>query len=314
MVVALVVIGVILALWILINLRTSRPDGVHIKKVHPYRKLIPYVMRGRNEAVVYFDASPDAEKLLEYLERARKLFDVDLTHCVVAACAIGLFENPAMNRYIMGRRYYQRKGSFISFSMKRKRMDKKAKLSIVKMEMQPEETFREFCQRVNDKIDVERSGRRTYSDKEYDLFGLIPRPVLNGAVRLLRWLDYHGLLPGSFISSDGMYTSIFVANLGSLQMAAGYHHLYEWGNCSLFLMVGQVEERPVVVDGQVTVKKVLPLRFSYDERIEDGLTARFGIESAVRVIENPFEWLGCLAEDGSDARPLGSGAKPEAAS
>src|SRR5690606_4112017 len=146
-------------------------------------------------------------------------------------------------------------------SMKRKKMSKRAKLSVVKLEIRDGETFRELTERINAGIEVERSGQRTAADKEYDLFNLLPRPLLSGAARLLRALDYYGLLPyGAFIEGDGMYTSMFVANLGSLGMAPGYHHLYEWGNCPLFLMVGKIEDRVIVEDGKPVHVRVLPLR------------------------------------------------------
>jgi hypothetical protein len=132
----------------------------------------------------------------------------------------------------------------------------------------------------------------------------IPRPVLWVAVRVLKTLDYYNLLPGGFIENDPLYTSMFCANLGSLKMGAGYHHLYEWGTCSAFAMVGQIEDRAVAREGKVEVRKILPIRFSYDERIDDGLNARFGIQTFVGCLERPFECFGCLAEDGSDARPL----------
>ncbi|MBI4703941.1 MAG: hypothetical protein HY744_22765 [Deltaproteobacteria bacterium] len=301
----IVVIGALLALSVLVNLRTSRPDGSLLRGVHPYRRLMPFVMRTRGESVVYFDLAVDAEPLCAYLERARERFEVDVTHCIVAAAAAALFETPEMNCFVAGRRLYRRSGRFVSFSMKRKALDKRAKIAVVKLELRPEETFRELCARIGDAIGVERSDARTHADREYALFNLVPRPLLAAAVALFRWLDYHGLLPGSFIRDDAMYTSAFIANLGSLKMGAGYHHLYEWGNCPLFVMAGQIEERAVVAHAAVAVRRVLPLRFSYNERIDDGLTARAGLETLRRVLEHPGEHLGCLADDGSDARPLG---------
>ncbi len=101
-----------------------------------------------------------------------------------------------------------------------------------------------------------------------------------------------------------MYTSAFIANLGSLGMPAGYHHLYEWGTSSLFVMVGRIEERAVVENGQVVIRKILPTRYSYDERIDDGLSAAYGMQTLKRVLENPARELGCLADDGSDAHPM----------
>ena len=76
----------------------------------------------------------------------------------------------------------------------------------------------------------------------------------------------------------------------------------------MFMMTGKIEDRPAVVDGQVVVRKTLHIRWSYDERIDDGLNARFGINAVHRALENPFEYFGCLAHDGSDRRPLDAGA------
>ena len=87
-------------------------------------------------------------------------------------------------------------------------------------------------------------------------------------------------------------------------MGPGFHHLYEWGTCPLFIMVGKIEDKVVAVDGKVKIQKTLHIRFSYDERIDDGLTARHGIDSAIKVLENPYEYLGCIAEDGTDSKSM----------
>ena len=212
-----------------------------------------------------------------------------------------------MNRFAVGRRIYQRKGVWTSFSMKRKKLDREAKLAVVKERAQANDTFRVLCQRINDKIGIERSDTRTYADREFDLFTKLPRPVLDRSFRLLKWLDYHNCLPGSFIANDTLFTSVFIANLGSLGMAAGYHHLFEWGTCPLFVMAGRIEPRPVVENGELVVRDMMHLRFTYDERIDDGLNARFGLDAVRTVLENPRAYLGCVAEDGSDAWPMARG-------
>lgn len=300
--VLLLVAGALLLLVILAHLKTSRPDGVLIRGIHPYRRMMPFIMKGRNESIVLFDTRIRAEKLLEYLDAAGPAFGANVTHCAVAACGISLGENPSMNRFVAGRRLYDRKGRWITFSMKRKKKDGASKIGVVKLLMQDGETFRQFCARTNERIGVERSDQRTGLDKELDILGLLPRSLMRAGVTVFRWLDYLGLLPGGFIEGDGMYTSIFVANLGSVGMGAGFHHLYEWGNAPLFMMVGQVEDQPVVEDGKVVPARILHVRWSYDERIDDGLTARFGIDSVKRILEDPRRWLGGL--DGAEDRPL----------
>lgn len=295
--------GVVLV-WVLTNVKTSRPDGELIARLPSYRRLLTAIMPTRNEAVVYYDDYVKADALLEYIDKARKRFAVDITHCLVAAAAVGLVSAPRMNQFVSGMRLYRRNERTITFSMKRKKLDRKAKLSAVKLDMAGGETFEQLCTRINGCIDRERSGKKTAIDREYDIFNLLPRPLLRFFVRLLRWLDDANLLPGMFIKGDGMYTSMFIANLGSLGMKPGYHHLYEWGNCPLFMMAGRVEERPAVVDGQVVAQKTLHIRWSYDERIDDGLNSRYGMDAVRRVLENPYTYLGCLHPDGTDSRAL----------
>lgn len=298
--------GVLLlaALWVAANLKTSRPDGTLRRDVHPYRRMMQFIMPTRNESVVYFDTYVRAENLEAYLAEARERFGANLTHALVAACNVGLGAEPNLNQFVAGRRLYRRDGRWITFSMKRERQNKRAKLSVVKLRMEDGETFRGLVERINAQINVERSGERTYADREFDLFLLAPRPVIRAAAAALRWLDGHNLLPASFIANDGMFTSMFIANLGSVGMGAGYHHLYEWGNCPLFGMAGQIEERAVVEDGVVVPRRILHLRFSFDERIEDGLTARHGVDAVVEVLEDPARWLGCLDGAGGDTVPM----------
>lgn len=290
-----------LILWVLLSLKKSRADGDHLK-IPKYRRMMSFIMPTRNESVVYFDREIRAEQLEAYLARAKEKWDVDITHISVAALNIGLAANPRMNQFMIGRRMYARRGRWITFSMKRKKLNREAKLSAVKLEAHDGETFRELCDRINAEINVERSGVKTHADREFDLLNILPRSILWFANHLIKWLDYYNILPyNAFIKHDAMYTSAFLANLGSVGMGPGYHHLYEHGTCPLFIMLGQIKEQPVVENGELVVGRVLPIRFSYDERIADGLTASYGIESFVGVLENPSAWLGCLEEDGSDA-------------
>ncbi|PIE18409.1 MAG: hypothetical protein CSA66_04820 [Proteobacteria bacterium] len=305
MVATLIVIGAVVVILSLLNLKTSRPDGTYLRKIPPFRKLLIHTLPVRDNSTVLYDDFAYADELDRYISKINERFHVDYTHCVVAAIANGMKKAPLMNQFVVGRRLYRRKGIWITFSMKKQKLNKKAYLSAVKREVPEDQSFYELVTGLNESIKVERSGEKTYQDKELDLLSKIPRPVLKFGVKLLMWLDYYGLLPGSFIKSDAMYTSIFAANLGSVGMQAGYHHLYDWGTCPLFVMIGAVEERPMVDNGQVVVRRVIPLRFTFEERIADGLNAGFGIKAVVDALEHPFELLGCVAADGSDDHPIG---------
>ena len=300
-----VAVGAVFLLFALLNAKRSRSDGVHLAKIHPYRTMMGHIMPSRNGSVVYYDSYIDAEPLLSYLEVAQQRFPCNMTHAVVAAASFGLIDNPKMNRFISGRRFYQRKGEWVTFSAKRKRLNREAKLTALKYAVDREQTFEQLCRWIDGQLQEVRSEKVTHEDKELGFFASWPRPLLRFGINVVRAMDYYNILFPGFIRGDGFYTSIFVANLGSIGMAPGYHHLYEWGNCPLFMMVGKVEPRPVVEGDAIVIKKQLHIRWSYDERIDDGLTARYGMASVQHALENPLTYFGCLKDDGSDALPFG---------
>ncbi len=301
----LIIIGAFIVLLTVLNLKKSRSDGTYLGNIHPYRKVMLHIMPTRNESYVLYDEYVVADDLLRYLKVVNERFHCDMQHAIVAAVGHGMRHNPSMNRFVVGRRLYQRKGVWVTFSMKREKLNRAAKLTAVKRELTEQESLKDLCDALNASIKVERSDAVTYTDKEVGLFSKIPRPIMVFAVKVFKLMDYYNLLPAGFIKNDGFYTSLFAANLGSVGMKAGYHHLYEWGTCPLFLMIGRMEERAVVEDGQVVIKRVIPLRFTYDERIDDGLSAGHGIKSVVDALENPFQVFGCTSADGSDDHPVG---------
>ena len=82
------------------------------------------------------------------------------------------------------------------------------------------------------------------------------------------------------VDDDPLFATLFAANLGSVDMEAGYHHLWEYGTCSIFAMMGRVKTR---IDGS----RFFEIKFSYDERMADGLYGGISMEMIKTALENP---------------------------
>jgi hypothetical protein len=173
----------------------------------------------------------------------------------------------------------------------KKAMRDDAPLATVKREFRPAERFADMVAALTADIQVARSDAISKVDKELSVFLRFPNFLLAASVALLRWLDSHGLAPHALIGDDPMYTSAFIANLGSLKIDAAYHHLYEYGNCPLFCTVGRLTTAPVAVDGAVEIRPSLLLRYTYDERVEDGFYAASAIALVRDWIEDPASWI-----------------------
>lgn len=279
---------VCIVLFVIIDAKTSRSDGVYLPTTHPYRKIMPFVMKNRNESLVFFDMSVPAENLNTFLEQRE---NVGITQCVVAAVSKVLHEHPNANRFVSGGRLYQRNEVVVSFSMKRQKMGDGSKIAVVRQVIPKEDSFDQLCASIAQKVDLERSEATTYADKEYALLTSLPRFALRLGVWFVKMLDDFNILPTSFMDHDGLYCSAFVANVGSLGMQPGYHHLYEWGNCPIFITVGAIEERTLGFDARVRVCNIVPIRIAFDERINDALGVKRAIEKLRSILSNPESFL-----------------------
>lgn len=243
-------------------------------------------MRGRNESAVYFEQRLDLTRTEPWLAA----HNTRLFHLVLHALATTLHERPRINRFTVGHRTYQRKGVFLSFAAK-KAMSDDAPLATIKREFKSGETLSELASALGGDVAEARSDKPSHIDKELSILLKLPGFLLVFLIGLLKRLYKWGLAPRSLVDTDPMYTSAFVANLGSIKIDAAYHHLYEHGNCPLFVTIGQVTHEPAVVDGKVVTRPSLLLRYTFDERVEDGLYAARSLKLFAERVENPEGWL-----------------------
>ena len=208
--------------------------------------------------------------------------------------AIGkaLAEFPRLNRFVAGSRIYDRRGIWLSFSAKQ-RLERDAPIFTAKIRFEPAEPLDALVDRIRAALGEGRSGRETAVEREVNTFLRLPAPALRLGVRLVRRLDAWGVLPARFVDPDPLYASAFIANLGSVGLEAAYHHLFEYGTIPIFVTLGRVHRAPVVLaDGSVGSRETFTLRYTYDERVEDGFYAARALERLQACLEEPAHLAG----------------------
>lgn len=271
----------------------SRPDGDRVKQLPLLRRFLPYLMRGRNEAVVYLDQQIRVEETLRWLEAANAERPAErrltLYTVVLAALVRTLHERPRLNRFISGGQVWQRREISISFAVK-KAMADKATMTTVKVNFDGDSTLEQVAERVRAAIGTGRGSDKTTSEKEMVAVTALPGFALRALMALQRWADAWNLLPGSVLRGDPLYASVFVANLGSVGLEAPFHHLFEYGNTPIFVTVGRIHKVPVVLDDDTLgVGTVIECKYSLDERIADGFYCARSLERFKRYVANPAE-------------------------
>ncbi|MGE0791126.1 MAG: 2-oxo acid dehydrogenase subunit E2 [Sandaracinaceae bacterium] len=265
----------------------TRHDGTLVRGLDGNRAIMPFIMTGRNESAVWFEQIVDLEETLPWLAERP---GTNLFQLLLYGMGQTLYAHPRVNRYVSGRRLYQREQAILSFAMKAS-LDTESHMSVLKMSVEEGESLEGWSIRLRERLARGRKGERTDSDKEASLFSRLPRPLLVLGVWLLRWLDALNLAPSFLLKGDPMHASAFVANLGSVGLDAAWHHLYEYGTCPIFVTLGRVQKLPVVVGDRVEARIAVRLRYTYDERIEDGLYAARALESLKERLEHPARFF-----------------------
>lgn len=278
-----------------------RCDGELVKNIDPMRRIVPYVLGRRNQSVVYHTTQweiAEARAWLRSYNRTRGSGpQATLFHLVAYACIKMLHKRPGLNRFVSGGHIYQRDGVWLSFAAKI-RLTEEAPLTTVKVRFSADVRFEECVSAITEAVNTGRSGRKSRTDSEVRILARLPGPLLRAIFATLRGLDRCNLLPAVLIEPDPLYTSMFLANLGSIHIDNAFHHLYEYGTCSLFGVVGGARKSLVPGwSGQPETREMLQAQWTFDERVNDGFYCVESLEMLRRVMEDPERYVDRITKE-----------------
>jgi chloramphenicol O-acetyltransferase len=266
----------------------KRKDGVCVSHKEAFVVILPYVMKTRTESLVYYEFDIEMTNARKYMQQQRKNGEnISFFNLVVAAAVQTFAKYKRANRFIAGRRIYQRNNIEICYAMKREMTEEGEEVTI-KLKFDPEDDVKQVAEKMNGYMHDRREGQEGSEEKLIKLLTKLPRFVISGFVGLIKLLDFNGLCPTALVEELPFWSSLFITNMGSLGMRAPLHHLYEIGTCSMFLSMGRLE-KTVVLDSSGKPKNRLSISFSItvDERIVDGFYLSRVIDNFQSLLNNP---------------------------
>lgn len=267
----------------------KRCDGVYLRKLSGFRKAFPFLMPTRTESVILYPQRVRIRETLDWLEKfnAGREKRISLFYVVLAACARTLALRPDANRFVSGRRIYQRRSIDLSFIVKRE-LTESASETNAKISFDPKSTIADVIDKVSSVVYATKKSDTTGDEKLTDAVTRVPRFVTRAFMGMLKTLDYFSLLPSSFVRSDAFFSSVYLANLGGIGLDPVFHHMYEFGNTPFFIVVGKPKKVPVVNEsGGIEAQDVMDMNISLDERITDGVNYAKTIGLLTDLIEHP---------------------------
>ena len=272
--------------------RGDRFDGYWLRDEAPaLGQFMAYLMPNRADNEAHINVDVDCRPLDAFLAKKNEGRTEDkytYFHLFLAAAVKCFVLRPRMNRFISGNRLYMRDHISVSFVVKKKFEDK-AEEGLAYKHYDENDTIDTLHESIMEEIHQCR--REDVLDNSTDMMTKLlklPRWMLRIIVNILFALDRNGKVPYDLIKADPNYSSIFMTNLGSIGMDSGYHHLNNWGTNSFFVMIGKKHLAPEWhEDGSCTVRPVISLGLTLDERIGDGYYYAGTVRLLHKLLENP---------------------------
>jgi pyruvate/2-oxoglutarate dehydrogenase complex dihydrolipoamide acyltransferase (E2) component len=268
----------------------DRRDGRYVRDMDGMHIIMAHLLPRRTACEASLNETIDLTNILAYLEQKNSgggPVKYTIFHVVAAAAGKMLVLRPYLNRFIAGRRYYQRDEVTLAFVVKRQFSDGGGEGLLV-LPYPKDGTVDNLAARVVAEAQKTRSGDLGQSMDAANFIARLPRFMTAFIIRILRILDFYGKAPAFLTDGDPNYATLFISNLGSIKLNAAYHHLNDWGTNSLFITIGEKYRTIFYNDqGEPELRPALDLGCTLDERLADGYYYSRSIKCLKYLLQNP---------------------------
>lgn len=268
-----------------------RADGRRVKKLDPIVQMTPYLMPMRCDAQVFLEHKADYEKLSRYIvQKSREGQKVTFMQILVAAYVRAISRNPEVNRFIFNKQYYSRNNCSVSYTVLKDPQDTSSNETTVRILFDLTDTLFDVRDRMNHAVEASRATE----DGDFVIrlaSALLGVPGLATlVVTVVKLLDRYGIAPKVLLRELPFYSGMFITNNGSIGLHHPLHHIYNFGDVSLFIGMGTlVKEAFVESDGRTRMRRWLPLGITADERVCSGAHYAQFFFDIMHLLDNPEE-------------------------
>ena len=268
----------------------DRKDGRLLRDLDGMHFIVPLIYPNRCDNEAYISERIDLTNINAYLEKKNSgdvEFKYTIFHVVLSALLKTITLRPKMNRFIANKNIYQRDHVSAAFVVKKQFSDEAAE-ALAFIHAKEEDTIDTIHDSIYQQITTCRSDKPDRSTDSMDIMNKMPRFFSKFLVWIIRKLDKHGWCPQFLIGTDPYYATFIISNLGSIKLKCGYHHLTNWGTCSVFCIIGEKKMSPFFDEnGNAEMRETLELGLTIDERIADGYYYSKTIRLLKHLLENP---------------------------
>ena len=256
----------------------------------PWRVTAAAIYTTPTDSRVYGTLDIDVTEAKKFVDRKReegvKLTMVHLTTAVLARAVA--FDVPEMNCFI-------RRGAVVGREhvdvMVPVQVGGDAGVTAAIVRNAHARSVSDIAGEIRDKAARSRSGEEIQAAKNKYMLNRIPWPLRRPVFRLLKWITVDmGVEIKALGLSAHTFGSFVVSDIGSFGLNTGMTALMPAAKVPCVVVLGKLEEKPVVRKGEIVIRTILPLTGTFDHRIVDGMQIGKLARSLKRAFRKPA-WL-----------------------
>ena len=208
----------------------------------------------------------DARRFMrEKRESGEKITMVHLATAVLARAVA--FDVPEMNCFIRRGKVVGRERLDVMVPVA---MDGEGVTSVVIRDAHAR-TVTSIAEEIREKAQRARGGEEAKAAQNKYLLNRVPWPLRRPVFRFLKWITVDmGIEIAALGLSAHSFGSFIVSDIGSHGLTTGMTSLMPAAKVPAVIVLGKLEEKPVVRQGEIVVRTILPLTGTFDHRIVDG--------------------------------------------
>jgi len=262
-----------------------------IPRLSSWRRLALHAWPAPRDSTVYSTLQIDMTEAQQFLEQLRREsgYRVTPTHLVAKAIATALHRYPESNAIVRRGWVYQRESVDVFIQVV---SDEGEDLSGIKVEHADRKSVVEIARELAERAERIRAHRDPELERTKGMLDRVPNFLLGAMMKLTEFAT-HGL--GLDLTRFGLkpdpFGTVMVSNIGTFGIDWALAPLVPFSRCAIVLLVGTVQPRPLVVDGQVMARPVLIVGVTFDHRLLDGAQSARLAKVVCDVIAHPAAHL-----------------------
>jgi len=251
----------------------NRFDATYLNNVDSMHFIMPFMYPDRCDNEAFFSFRIDLTNVNAYIRQKNADnpdYKYNLFQCLIAAALKTITLRSRLSIFIHNRKMYKRNEVSAAFTVKQEFSDDGGEV-LAFIHSKPDWTIKDLHDELHRQLLKLKT--KNYADAStgvIDKFNSLPKWISRPVVSFICWLEKKGMIPPALVETDPYHSSVNFANLGSIGLPTGFHHLTNWGTTSMFIVVGKAGRMPFFENDEVVFRDAVDLNITIDERIADG--------------------------------------------